>query len=435
MGQDAGQWKDSLEYVTVTDIGRRRANNQDNFAVVLASDLDDWQQVGHMFLVADGMGAHAAGELASQLVAENLPHIYRKHSSDSAPEALYRALVETNDEVHRRGQANIEFNNMGTTVSALLLLPQGALVAQVGDSRVYRLRNKHLEQMTFDHSLVWEMRASGQLDDDHLLSDAIPKNVITRSIGPYSHVQPDFEGPFAVEKDDLFLICSDGLTGQISDGELAVILSSLPMRAAGSLLRNLVNVRGGQDNITLVVVKATADPVVTNRDEFEPIRIGANVGQAPVSVTVWVGLGIAMLGGLAALVFEQAILSGVLLVGTVLGAVGLALWRVKNRHRAVTIPQGQRMGKAPYAIADAEDLVGEVRAMIADVFRISKNGAAEGWHNTEGDGRRYISKATQHAKNGEGAEALEQLRRAVEFLNTEWNDSRGKGSSDSSIDL
>jgi PPM family protein phosphatase len=434
MGQDAGQWKDSLDYVTVTDIGRRRANNQDAFAVVLAGDNDDWEQVGHMFLVADGMGAHAAGELASKLVAESLPHLYRKHSNDSAPEALYRALVETNEEVHRRGQANIEFNNMGTTVSALLLLPQGALIGHVGDSRVYRMRNKHLEQMTFDHSLVWEMRASGQLDDEHLLSDAIPKNVITRSVGPYSHVQPDFEGPFAVEQGDLFLVCSDGLTGQISDDELAAILATLPLRAAGSMLRNLANVRGGQDNITLVLVQATSDPVVTNREDFEPIMIGENVVQAPVTVATWVGLGIAFLGGLAAGVIGHDIVSKVLLGGTLLGGVGLVIWRYRKRHRAVTIPQGQRMGKAPYAVANAENLVGEVRAMIANVYKISREGAAEGWHNAEGDGRKYIEKATQHAKDGEGSEALEQLRRAVEFLNSEWNDQRSEPS-DSSIDL
>ncbi|MFP6676802.1 MAG: protein phosphatase 2C domain-containing protein, partial [Pirellulaceae bacterium] len=131
MAQEAGQWNNCLEYVAVTDIGRRRANNQDQYAVVLASGMDDWASVGHMFLVADGMGAHAAGELASKLAAENLPHLYRKHTSDSSPEALYRAIVETNEEVHRRGQANIEFNSMGTTLSTLVLLPQGALVANV----------------------------------------------------------------------------------------------------------------------------------------------------------------------------------------------------------------------------------------------------------------------------------------------------------------
>lgn len=427
MAQEAGQWNNCLEYVAVTDIGRRRANNQDQYAVVLASGMDDWASVGHMFLVADGMGAHAAGELASKLAAENLPHLYRKHTSDSSPEALYRAIVETNEEVHRRGQANIEFNSMGTTLSTLVLLPQGALVANVGDSRVYRLRNRRLEQLTFDHSLVWEMRAAGQLDDEHVLADAIPKNVITRSIGPYPHVQPDFEGPFAVEKDDLFLLCSDGLSGLVSDDEFSAILSTLPLRAAASLLQNLANIRGGTDNITLVLAKATGLPVVTNRDEFEPITIGANISQPPIPLPTWVALGIAVLGGFGALIVQQPILAEILFIAAFLGATGVALWRLKNRSRGVTIPQGQRMGKAPYAVADCEDLVADVQAMISDVFRVSQEAAANGWHDPDGDGRMYISKATQLAKEGEGAEALEQLRRAVDFLNTEWQENQTRG--------
>jgi serine/threonine protein phosphatase PrpC len=434
MVQDAGQWKNALEYVTVTDVGRRRSNNQDSFAVVLAGDLDDWQNVGHMFLVADGMGAHAAGELASQLVAENMPHLYKKHCEASAPEALYRAVIETNEEVHRRGQANIEFNNMGTTVSSLLLLPQGALIAHVGDSRVYRIRGKQLEQMTFDHSLVWEMRASGQLDDDHLLSDAIPKNVITRSIGPYSHVQPDFEGPFAIETGDLFLICSDGLSGLVSDTEMAVILATLPLRAAGSLLKNLANIRGGSDNITLVLAKAIGDPVVTNREEFEPIKIGAHVTQPPIPAPLWVALGVTALFAAAAFVVGREGTAIALAVIAIIGAAGFLLWRFRNKHRAVTIPQGQRMGKAPYATASAEDVVSEVKAMIADVYRIAQGGATKGWHDPAGDGRNYIMLATQHAKDGEGGEALEQLRRAVEFLDTEWQQSQADDSSNSSID-
>lgn len=430
MAQEAGQWQNCLEYVAVTDIGRRRANNQDHYAVVLASSTDDWENVGHMFLVADGMGAHAAGELASKLAAENLPHLYRKHSSDSSPEALYRAFVETNEEVHRWGQANVEFNSMGTTLSTLVLLPQGALVANVGDSRVYRLRNNRLEQLTFDHSLVWEMRAAGQLDDDHVLADAIPKNVITRSIGPYPHVQPDFEGPFAVEKGDLFLLCSDGLSGLVSDIEFSTILATLPMRAAASLLQNLANVRGGPDNITLVLAKATAEPVVTNRDEFEPITIGANLTPPPVHLGVWVAIGIAVLSGFSALIVQKLIFATVLFVAALLGVIGVGLWRMKQRYHGVTIPQGQRMGKAPYAVADCQDLVGEVKALISDVFRVSQEAAANGWHNPDGDGRMYISKATQLVKQGEGAEALEQLRRAVDFLNSEWeeNQSRGTGS-------
>src|SRR5262245_54415454 len=118
----------------------RRSNNQDSFAVSLATSMEQWHQRGHLFMVADGMGAHAAGELASRLAIDHVPHLYRKFDDLSGPEALRRSVLEANAEINRRGQANEEFHNMGTTCTALTLLPQGAVVAHIGDSRVYRLR-------------------------------------------------------------------------------------------------------------------------------------------------------------------------------------------------------------------------------------------------------------------------------------------------------
>src|SRR5207253_8288324 len=120
---------------------------------------------GHLLMVADGMGAHAAGELASKLAAEGVPHLYRKYTEHSPPDALLRAIRETNLEINRRGMANTDFHNMGTTCSVLVLLPQGALAAHVGDSRIYRLRGDTINQLTFDHSLQWDLKASGQLPE------------------------------------------------------------------------------------------------------------------------------------------------------------------------------------------------------------------------------------------------------------------------------
>ena len=106
-----------MEVAAATDIGMRRANNQDSHAVVLAEEQTGWQARGHLFVVADGMGAHAAGELASQLAVEGIPHLYH-HYRDLAPAAaLERSISETNAEIHRRGQANPDFHAMGTTAS------------------------------------------------------------------------------------------------------------------------------------------------------------------------------------------------------------------------------------------------------------------------------------------------------------------------------
>ena len=212
MAETPVNWDKYIEVSSISDVGMRRASNQDSMCVSMASSLERWQQFGHLFLVADGMGAHAAGELASEIAADKIPHLYTKFTELSPPEALRQAVIEANAAIHRKGQANEDFYNMGTTCSVLTLLPQGAVVAHVGDSRVYRLRRNVLEQLTFDHSLVWEMRASGNLDPDDESANLVPKNVITRSLGPYANVKVDLEGPFPIEPGDIFMLCSDGLT-------------------------------------------------------------------------------------------------------------------------------------------------------------------------------------------------------------------------------
>ena len=193
------RWNSGIAFAELTDIGMRRANNQDSLACLPAKSEDRYLSRGHLFVVADGMGAHAAGELASKIATEKIAmHYFRSASGDSI-EMLRDSMTEANTAIHQRGQSNPEFHNMGTTASSLVLSPHGAVVAHVGDSRVYRLRDRVLEQLTFDHSLVWEMEASGQADN-HTWGAAIPKNVITRSLGPNPTVDVDVEGPFPTQK-------------------------------------------------------------------------------------------------------------------------------------------------------------------------------------------------------------------------------------------
>src|SRR5262245_57091144 len=266
----------ALHHAEVSDLGMRRANNQDSLAVFVTDDVATWVTRGHLLMVADGMGAHAAGELASKLAVDNIPHNYFKLRDLYPPAALRQAIRDANTAIHAKGQSSVGFQGMGTTCSCLVLLPQGALVAHIGDSRVYRLRGDVLEQLTFDHSLVWEMAAAGQMTEADVPA-YIPKNVITRSLGPHPSVHIDLEGPYSAESGDRFLICSDGLSGPINDEEIGVLLGCLPPEEAAETLVDLANFRGGPDNISVIVAKVEGiapQPAATDGPAETPQRPG-----------------------------------------------------------------------------------------------------------------------------------------------------------------
>ncbi len=247
-------WDDVIEEAAATDTGMRRSNNQDSHAIVRATRPEAWKARGHIFMVADGMGAHAVGELASKLACDNIPHNYNKMKAVPPAEAITKAYKEVGALIHTRASANKEFQGMGTTCSTLLLLPEGALIAHVGDSRVYRVRGETIDQLSFDHSLAWELVRRNHLSPEEA-SKAVPRNVITRSLGPDPNVEVDIEGPLPVEDGDVFLLCSDGLSGHIEDPELGLFAANFHPRDAARFLVSLANLRGGQDNITVVLAR------------------------------------------------------------------------------------------------------------------------------------------------------------------------------------
>jgi serine/threonine protein phosphatase PrpC len=249
----------------VSDVGMRRSSNQDSLAVSLAEDDHQARSRGHLLVVADGMGAHAAGELASQIATDNIPHAYHKRRDLPPWEAIVAAVEDANGRIHAKGQNSADFHGMGTTCSCLLLLPEGAVAAHVGDSRVYRLRGTTIEQLTFDHSLVWEMAAAGQASEDEVPA-YVPKNVITRSLGPHPTVKVDLEGPLPLKPGDRFLLCSDGLTGPLNPTLIGMVLSSLSPEESAQTLVDLANLLGGPDNITVVVAEVAGITGRSKRD-------------------------------------------------------------------------------------------------------------------------------------------------------------------------
>jgi protein phosphatase len=250
-------WDDTIIDAAVTDTGMRRSNNQDHFALVRSPHAEAWRQRGHVFLVADGMGAHAVGELASKMACDLIPHNYLKTRNGTPAEAIVKTFGDVSALIHSRASANRDFQGMGTTSTALLLLPEGALVAHVGDSRAYRIRRERIDQLSFDHSLVWELVRRNHLTSEQA-QQSVPKNVITRSLGPEVEIEVDIEGPLAIEVGDVNLLCSDGLSGPVDDPEIGAFAAHFHPRDACRYLVHLANLRGGLDNITVVVVRLGA---------------------------------------------------------------------------------------------------------------------------------------------------------------------------------
>lgn len=355
---DSESWNPGVVSAARTDVGMRRTNNQDSHSVVPAQSADRFRSRGHLYIVADGMGAHAAGELASSMATELIAMNYFRDGISDAKDSLHVAVNVANEEIYQRGQQNPEFHNMGTTASSLALLPQGAVIAHVGDSRVYRLRRGILEQLTFDHSLVWEVQASGQVHPDSALGQALPKNVITRSLGPNGEVQIDIEGPFEVLNGDLFLLCSDGLTGQVDDVEIATLLDSLPEQLAAEVLVDLANLRGGPDNTTIVITRVTDETLFNT----SPVESPPKVKHEPAAFWATVAAGItALFCFIAAIVFLVIgktnlviiALLGAILTG-VITATSYADLKKRARQKPSTSGDGNNRvpkafgGKAPY---------------------------------------------------------------------------------------
>jgi protein phosphatase len=368
-------WRQCLDYAAQSNVGLRRPNNQDAFTVSLAGSQADFEQRGHFFIVADGMGAHAAGELASKMATDAVSLVYRKRLDQSPPEALLSAMLDANYQIHNRGQASPEFRGMGTTATALVLLPTGAMVAHVGDSRAYRLRGTRIEQLTFDHSLVWEIRAAGQTPD--LLPGYIPKNIITRSLGPNRAVQVDLEGPHPLQAGDTFLLCSDGLSGQVTDDEIGLVLGCLPPAEAAQVLVDLANLRGGPDNITVIVVRMVGPQIIQDAALDATNNAGpSTVG--PVHPLVWTVMGVAALAtvGLLALGYPLSALLGVFV--TAVAAILAMMQRRKAADRRSQIEQ-RHFGRGPYVACDCAPNA-ELLARLTDIVQELRDATAgENW--------------------------------------------------------
>ena len=414
-------WQDCLDHCAITDVGMRRANNQDNLRVVIAANEENWKNQGHLFIVADGMGAHAAGEKASEMAVRSVPHHYQKYIDKSPPESLKLAIHETNNEIHERGESNAEFHNMGTTICALTLLPQGALLGHVGDSRVYRFRADTIEQLTFDHSLVWEMKRHGKLktpEDE----EAIPKNVITRSLGPNAEVEVDLEGPFPIQIGDTFLLCSDGLSGQVSDLIIGATLSLLDPETAASFLRDLANLTGGPDNVTVIIAKVTGDQLTTNREGNGAFTVITETDDDTGSALFYaLGGVLALAGGMLAMTLSSQLPGLITLgLGVLSGLTGFIRPMFSSNESVSQKIGGKPFGEGPYSRTNCKitsDVLNEIVSLVKRVREAQDRSTEQfDWQHFD----ELCVAGAEHQQRGDFAAAFLQFAEAISFMMTQF---------------
>jgi protein phosphatase len=306
---------------------------------------------------------------------------------------------------------------MGTTCSALVLLPHGAVVGHVGDSRVYRLRRNQLEQLTFDHSLVWEMRAAGFSSDGDMKDP--PKNIITRSLGPNPHVEADLEGPFPLEVGDRFLLCSDGLTGEVGDEEIGVILGCLPPDEAVRVLVDLANLRGGGDNVTAIAAQVTgpelidASPAPMLERRSQPAKSAGNPALWFAVFALGVAAGVvAWIASINEMMIQAVAAGTIAVAGIVVGSMRLF---AKPAEAARPVAPGQ-YGHGPHTARDCTANRRVVDTLSEIVSELQDAATEEKWKVDWNNFNVLTRAASEATKVHDFSTASAHLCRAISFM-------------------
>lgn len=233
-----------------TDVGLKRENNQDTF--LLDPDLG-------LYIVADGMGGHSGGEVASALAAQTvkdtIQESFDKESGVDARELLIRAYKKASQRVHEESQRRPELSGMGTTMVVALIRDDNVYIGNVGDSRAYLSTSEGYWQLTEDHSLVNEEIRSGRITEAQA-KNYFAKNVITRSVGFESEVNPDVIQK-KIKVGDTIVICSDGLSGLVPDQKISEVTRNFPPNEVVPILIDLAKSNGGDDNVTVLLLSVS----------------------------------------------------------------------------------------------------------------------------------------------------------------------------------
>lgn len=252
-----------VEACILTDVGCYREHNEDCIVYIRPADDSQLKRSGVLAIVADGMGGHQAGEVASRIAVDVIRRSYYQQDQEDPSLALRKAFIEANQVIYTASTQELHLQGMGTTATALVLREGQVYVAHVGDSRLYRLYGDELLLLTEDHTMVMGMLKSGLITVEQARFHP-NKNIITRALGTHPNVEVDIGQDLQPARvGDYFVLCSDGLYDLVADEEIkAIVVADFP-HVAGSQLIALAKKRGGYDNISVGILAIYAAGAIT----------------------------------------------------------------------------------------------------------------------------------------------------------------------------
>ena len=244
-----------IEVSVQSDIGCQRQNNEDSFGYWEPEDDQQFLRKGRLAVVADGMGGYEGGQEASRLAVETLVEVYRDFGGDDPQAALVEALQTAHEQIRQYSFAHPELRGMGTTCTAAAIVQDSLYYVHVGDTRLYLIRDGQITRVTRDHSYVGRLVESGMISPEEAENHP-QRNILTAALGTNPDLIMDSPGrPEPLRPEDVLLICSDGLWGQVRDSEILDAVENKSAEQTGRKLIELARERGGPDNITVEVLR------------------------------------------------------------------------------------------------------------------------------------------------------------------------------------
>ncbi len=244
----------NIAYSGKSDRGKVRKKNEDSFLIEKLGEDE------YLFVVADGMGGHLAGEIASQMACDIIKKGVKEGNRKNPFPLLKRLFEDANRKIYAEGSLDPHRAGMGTTLTVLYIKGNKGYIVHVGDSRAYKIDKARITKLTLDHSLVEKLLREGAISVEEARHHP-KRNILYQSVGVYGEIKPQLVGPFTLKEGDALVLCTDGLTDYIEEEEIKNIANNLSAEAAVDRFIKLANERGGGDNITVIVIKMPREEI------------------------------------------------------------------------------------------------------------------------------------------------------------------------------